>query len=88
MIEVPSVEADLIGSGLLDSLALVELLFEIEQRFGIDLEFDELEIENFRTVERISDLVARRLGGSPRDMTSPGRGAASGEGVSAPPPHG
>ncbi len=56
-IEVPSAETDLIESGLLDSLALVELLFEIERRFRVDLSLDELEIENFRTVDRISQFI-------------------------------
>ncbi len=56
-IEVPSAETDLIESGLLDSLALVELLFEIERRFEVDLSLDELEIENFRTVDRISQFI-------------------------------
>ena len=59
-IEVPSAETDLIESGLLDSLALVELLFEIERRFEVDLSLDELEIENFRTVDRISEFITRQ----------------------------
>jgi acyl carrier protein len=56
--EVPSADTDLIESGRLDSLALVELLFEIEQRFGVDLSLGELDVENFRSVRRIADFVA------------------------------
>lgn len=58
-VQVPSDEADLIDGGLLDSLALVELLFQIEREFGIEVSFDELDIENFRTVERITQFVER-----------------------------
>jgi D-alanine--poly(phosphoribitol) ligase subunit 2 len=54
---VPSPDADLIETGLLDSLALVELLFEIEQRFGVDLALEDLDIENFRTLERLAAVV-------------------------------
>ena len=32
----------------LDSLALVEFLFELESTFGIELALEELDIENFR----------------------------------------
>jgi acyl carrier protein len=56
-IEVPSDEADLIESGLIDSLALVELLFAIEREFSVSLPLDDLEIENFRSVRRISEVI-------------------------------
>jgi D-alanine--poly(phosphoribitol) ligase subunit 2 len=57
---VPAPDTDLIETGLLDSLALVELLFEIEQRFGVDLALDDLDIENFRTLERLTAVVESR----------------------------
>jgi acyl carrier protein len=60
--EVPSVDTDLIETGRLDSLALVELLFALEQQFGVDLALGELDVENFRTVQRISDFVAAQQG--------------------------
>jgi Acyl carrier protein len=57
-IDVPSAETDLIETGLLDSLALVELVFQIEQEFQLAIPLDELEVESFRTVRRIGELVA------------------------------
>lgn len=57
-IEVPSRETDLIEAGLLDSLALVELLFEIEHRFAVDLALEELDIDNFRTLDRLAGVIA------------------------------
>jgi methoxymalonate biosynthesis acyl carrier protein len=56
-VQVPSEEADLIESGLIDSLALVELLFAIEREFSVSLPLDDLEIENFRSVTRISEVI-------------------------------
>jgi methoxymalonate biosynthesis acyl carrier protein len=56
-VQVPSEEADLIESGLIDSLALVELLFAIEREFSVSLPLDDLEIENFRSVNRISEVI-------------------------------
>jgi D-alanine--poly(phosphoribitol) ligase subunit 2 len=65
--DVPSPDTDLIETGMIDSLALVELLFEIEQRFGVDLALEELDVEDFRTLERLASVLARHAGpaGSP-----------------------
>lgn len=56
-VQVPSEEADLIESGVIDSLALVELLFAIEREFDVSLPLDDLDIDNFRSVNRISDVI-------------------------------
>ena len=56
-VEVPSAETDLIESGLLDSLALVSLLAEIEREFGFELPLDTLEVDDFRTVETAAVYV-------------------------------
>ena len=56
-IRVPSEDTDVIEEGLLDSLALVELLFEIEREFGVALPLDDLDVENFRTARRIGELI-------------------------------
>jgi D-alanine--poly(phosphoribitol) ligase subunit 2 len=62
-IEVQSAETDLIEGSLLDSLVLVELMVGLEDTFGIRIDVAELDIEDFRTVHRIGQLVAR-LGAS------------------------
>ena len=58
-IEVPSTETDLIEIGLLDSLAMVDLLVQLEREFGFTVVMDELDVEDFRSVERIAAYVAR-----------------------------
>jgi acyl carrier protein len=57
-IQVPSDETDLIETGLIDSLALVELLFAIEREFSVNLPLDDLDIENFRSLRRIGEFIA------------------------------
>ncbi len=61
-IQVPSEDTDLIESGYIDSLALVELLFAIEREFSVSVPLDELDIDNFRNLRRISELVAAANG--------------------------
>jgi acyl carrier protein len=56
-IRVPSGDTDVIEAGLLDSLALVELLFEIEREFGVVLPLGDLDVENFRTARRIGEFI-------------------------------
>jgi acyl carrier protein len=56
-IEVPSPTVDIISAGLLDSLVLVTLLYEIEEHFGVQLPLDALDIEQLRTIETMAALV-------------------------------
>jgi len=59
-LDVPSFETDLVGTGLLDSLALVELLAQLEETFGVPISTDDLELENFRSIDSIAGFVTLR----------------------------
>jgi acyl carrier protein len=56
-VSAPAPQTDIIGAALLDSLGLVVLLFEIELRFGTELPLESLEIDDFRTIEKIAQLI-------------------------------
>ena len=56
-VEVHSPEDDLLATGVLDSLTLIELLLNLEQHFGMRIPLDELEIEDVRSVRSIARLV-------------------------------
>ena len=58
---IASRDVDLIETGLVDSVRIVELVLEIERRFGVSLPFEELEIDDFRTVARLAARIARTL---------------------------
>jgi len=60
-VEVPSAETDLFDSGILDSQRLVELLFQIEQKFQTQVDIEDFEIENFRCIEKIAALILGRM---------------------------
>jgi acyl carrier protein len=60
-IEVPGPDTDLIETGMLDSMKLVELLVQIEQQFGIRIELEQIEIDDLRSVRGI----ARMIGNAP-----------------------
>ena len=61
-VEVPSVETDLIETGLVDSLTFVEFLAQLEAGFGVHLSLDDLEIDRFRTISRIARFIAAKTG--------------------------
>jgi acyl carrier protein len=52
-------EVDLLEAGIVDSVRIVELVLEIEQRFGVNLPFEDLEIDDFRTVPRLAERISR-----------------------------
>ncbi|MFI5402298.1 MAG: acyl carrier protein [Planctomycetota bacterium] len=60
-IDIPSPETDLIAMGALDSLALVELLLRIEEKIGIAISIEELDLQDLRSVRSIGALLSRRL---------------------------
>jgi acyl carrier protein len=59
-LEVASVDTDLIATGLLDSLTLVELLAQLEEVFGVSISADDLELEDFRSIASIAGFVTLR----------------------------
>lgn len=56
-VDVPSADTDLFETGVLDSLAFVELLLQLEREFGVTVAAEDLEAENFRSLDRIREFV-------------------------------
>ncbi|MGH8221637.1 MAG: phosphopantetheine-binding protein, partial [Woeseiaceae bacterium] len=49
-VDVPSADTDLLESGILDSLQLVELLLQIERQFDRKIAIDEIDLDDLRTL--------------------------------------
>jgi acyl carrier protein len=62
-IDVPRDDTDLIESGLLDSLALVTIIAEIESEFEVELPLDDFDVDRFRSVGLIVAFLAEVLPG-------------------------
>jgi acyl carrier protein len=56
-VEVPSADIDLLDSGLLDSLQLVDLLLLIEEHFGRRIPIEAIDLEDLRTLTRLAQLL-------------------------------
>jgi acyl carrier protein len=52
----------LIGTGILDSIAVLKLVMFLDQRFGITIEAHETGVENLNTLADITRLVKSKLG--------------------------
>jgi len=60
--EVDSPDEDLLTSGVLDSLTLIQLLVHLETHFGIRIPLEELELDDVRSVTAIARMVKNRRG--------------------------
>ena len=54
---VPSRDTDLFEEGILDSLVFVDLLVHLESEFDVVVAPEELEFDDFRTINRIAAFV-------------------------------
>ena len=59
-VEVSSIDTDLFETGVLDSLAFVELLTLLENEFQMKVELNDLDIENFRSIRNIAKFALER----------------------------
>jgi acyl carrier protein len=69
-LEIPSPRTDLFETGVLDSLAFVELVLSLEREFGLKVRLEQVEIDNFRSVERIAAFLGD-VGGAPFGQGAP-----------------
>jgi methoxymalonate biosynthesis acyl carrier protein len=52
---------DIFALGFTNSLFAMQLVAFVEQEFGIEIDSDDLDLDNFRTVNAIAALVDRKL---------------------------
>src|SRR5882724_9904458 len=53
-------DVDLFAAGIVDSLMFVKLLAALEEHFSIHVSFEELEIDDFRTLRQIASFVTAK----------------------------
>jgi len=56
-LQIDSPDADLLNTGLLDSMRLVELLLTIEHEFCIQIKLEETDLDNFRSISSIALML-------------------------------
>ena len=66
-IEVPSHDFDLFTTGILDSLQLVELVFQLEEQFGIKISLGKIDLETFRSIDCIALMLVRQNANGAQD---------------------
>lgn len=58
-------DEDVFASGFVNSMFAMQLVQFVEQAFGIGVENEDLEIDNFRSVDAIAALVERKRAAAP-----------------------
>ena len=51
---------DIFASGYANSMVAMQLVAFVEQRFGIEIDGEDLELDNFRSVDAIAAFVERK----------------------------
>jgi len=75
-VEVPSSDTDLLETGILDSFQFVELLVQLERRFGFQIKIENIDLDDLRTLSRIARLVAANGATTDPSAARPSLGAA------------
>lgn len=55
-------DEDIFATGFVNSMFAMQLVQFVETTFGVTVESEDLEIDNFRTVDAIAALVGRKQG--------------------------
>lgn len=55
-------DEDIFALGFVSSLLAMQLVQFVEKEFGITVDDDDLDIDNFRSIDKIAALVAGKLG--------------------------
>jgi acyl carrier protein len=55
-------DTDLLGTGILDSFGIIDLIPELEDRFGVRLESEDIDIAVFETARSIATFLQSRMG--------------------------
>jgi acyl carrier protein len=56
-VRVPTPDTDLITSGLLDSMQIVELVVQVEQQFGLRIDLERVDFDDLRSLAGIARLI-------------------------------
>lgn len=54
-------DAALIEGGIIDSMNLIKLVAFLEERFRIKIGEEELDIDNFKTVNSLTDFINKKI---------------------------
>jgi acyl carrier protein len=57
---VLAVDEDIFASGVVNSLFAMQLVMFLEQEFQLKVENEDLDLDNFRTIQAITDFVERK----------------------------
>ena len=55
-------DEDLLGSGIIDSMAVMKLVMFLEETFGIEVEDEDIVPENFQNLNSIVEYVEQKMG--------------------------
>lgn len=61
-VQVISDQDNLFHTGIIDSIAIVQLVTLMESQFSITFDFKDLDVNNFRDIESIQEMLKTKYG--------------------------
>ncbi len=61
-VEVPDNDMNLMENGIIDSLALVNLILAIEEEFQVSVSLEETDLQHFETINKLNALILELRG--------------------------
>lgn len=59
---------DIFAIGPVNSLFAMQLILFVEQQFHLSIENEDLELDNFRTIDALANLIERKQAATPQIM--------------------
>jgi acyl carrier protein len=53
-------DRDLLAEGIIDSLGITELIAFLQEKYAIEVDDDDIDAENFRSIDGIAAFVAKK----------------------------
>jgi len=69
-------DTSFLEQGIIDSTGVLELVSHLEERYGIQVEDNELNPDNLDSIVAIAEYVSRKTGASAAELSSSGAGGS------------
>ncbi len=63
-VDVPDNDMNLMENGIIDSLALVNLIMAVEEKFSVSISLEDTDLQRFESVNQLNDLILELRGES------------------------
>lgn len=72
-VEVPDNDLNLMENGIIDSLALVNLITVVEEEFQVSISLETIDLQRFESINKLNELILELRGESTNSLNVEGK---------------